>query len=322
MIMPLQSLRAIAALLVISVHGSNNIVYREFGYENEVYSWFKIWGDIGVDIFFVLSGFVMTMTAIRHNSLKKFFIGRVFRIYPLYILSLLVYLVIFIVGKNQLDLLDLVKSIFLIFQEKETHYYTLLGPAWTLGFEFLFYLCCAVYILFSDKTIFGYFSRLIFPFILLFIFSYLHTLMIEFLFGVLIYYVYSKSRKYLLLLVFVFGSASLYSLLSFDYSTHFASNQYRFYYFGLIASLLLCMFLVFGLTNRFFEYLGEVSYSLYLTHMALSIHVFGKVWEIFGYINYFQAFAVYILFSVVVAAIFYHVFEKPMYLFFKQRFLK
>ena len=76
--------RGIAALMVMLCH------YRSivFGDERNLLSF--LW--TGVDLFFVISGFVfaphITNAKIKLNS---FFIRRFFRIYPLYFLSLWIY---------------------------------------------------------------------------------------------------------------------------------------------------------------------------------------------------------------------------------------
>ena len=77
----LDGVRAIAVLLVISVHLGDNIV-------NGSWNWLS--GAGGVSIFFVLSGYLITMLALREEEdrgklcLKAFYVRRTFRIFPLY----------------------------------------------------------------------------------------------------------------------------------------------------------------------------------------------------------------------------------------------
>ena len=77
----LDGVRAVAVLLVISVHLGDNILH---GYWN----WLS--GSGGVAIFFVLSGYLITMLALREEEdrgglcLKAFYVRRTFRIFPLY----------------------------------------------------------------------------------------------------------------------------------------------------------------------------------------------------------------------------------------------
>jgi peptidoglycan/LPS O-acetylase OafA/YrhL len=75
----LDGIRALAAFLVISTHWPNVGISLKFGW-------------IGVNIFFVLSGFLITRILVheKHRKFKpylsKFFVNRVFRIFPIYYL--------------------------------------------------------------------------------------------------------------------------------------------------------------------------------------------------------------------------------------------
>lgn len=99
----LDGLRAVAILLVISFHSWYFLQYampsaEEFLVFADSLPWFLGFirrGDIGVDTFFVLSGFLLSWQMFRQSmrtgqiNLKKFYAHRFFRIYPLYIIALL-----------------------------------------------------------------------------------------------------------------------------------------------------------------------------------------------------------------------------------------
>lgn len=80
----LDGLRAIAILIVITVH-----------LKDQVWRWLA--GELGVTIFFVLSGYLITTLALReersHGSvnLRAFYLRRIFRIFPLYYIVLALY---------------------------------------------------------------------------------------------------------------------------------------------------------------------------------------------------------------------------------------
>lgn len=82
-ILGLDGLRGVAVLLVIAFHYSSTFQYS------------FIWGRLAVDLFFVLSGFLMTgllTNALqRQNYFYHFFRNRILRIFPLYYLVLLVF---------------------------------------------------------------------------------------------------------------------------------------------------------------------------------------------------------------------------------------
>src|SRR5471030_1408176 len=75
----LDGIRALAAFLVIFTHWPNNSISLKFGW-------------IGVNIFFVLSGFLITRILVHEKYRKfkpylyNFFLKRVLRIFPVYYL--------------------------------------------------------------------------------------------------------------------------------------------------------------------------------------------------------------------------------------------
>ncbi len=92
----LDVLRAIAAILVI-VHHFELTINREFATANEIgiiqNAAIHIIGKRGVHVFFMLSGFLITLLLIKEKSklgkvaLGKFYMRRIFRIWPLYFLT-------------------------------------------------------------------------------------------------------------------------------------------------------------------------------------------------------------------------------------------
>ncbi len=127
----LDGLRAIAALMVVVFH-------------NQGPDWLQGW--IGVQIFFVISGFLITTLMLREEdrsgriSFKKFYARRVFRILPVYFLLLAVTLVLQAFHGN------LTKSapgselpLYLAFLNEFGHGGAY-GQSWTLGIEQKFYL--------------------------------------------------------------------------------------------------------------------------------------------------------------------------------------
>lgn len=81
----LDGLRGLAILLVV--------FYHNFGFTN-----YSLFGWLGVDLFFVISGFLITEILIQSKGtdhfLRNFYIRRVLRIFPLYFFTLLLFLVI------------------------------------------------------------------------------------------------------------------------------------------------------------------------------------------------------------------------------------
>jgi len=143
MITNLQHLRAFAAINVVIFH----IIVSATGYQQSL-PWFRLlqdWGQNGVDIFFVISGFIMLHTQLRQPKTAVAFIRqRLIRIVPLYwLLTLLVVLLLWLVPTlfRQLQLqADWVLASFLFSAQWLTGLYPVIFVGWTLEWEMLFYL--------------------------------------------------------------------------------------------------------------------------------------------------------------------------------------
>ncbi len=114
----LDGLRGVAILLVV--------LYHNFGFIRHSY-----FGWLGVDLFFVLSGFLITTILLNDAGqpgfLKNFFIRRILRIFPLYFLTLFLFLVIF-------PQLDIYKNELSYFINNQWWFWTYLQN-WLLSFH-------------------------------------------------------------------------------------------------------------------------------------------------------------------------------------------
>jgi peptidoglycan/LPS O-acetylase OafA/YrhL len=136
----LQILRGIAALLVVT----NHLWGRVFG------GIFEFNGGLGVDIFFVLSGFLMVFTQTNNRNALTFIFGRIKRIYPLYIIISLPIILMLV----NLDGVYKVASNFLLLPTFGKYHHILANnPSWTLVYEMIFYVFFAFALIFSrDAT--------------------------------------------------------------------------------------------------------------------------------------------------------------------------
>ena len=107
-------------------------------------------GAIGVDLFFVISGFVMALSARRYVGLSGagvFLAHRFIRIAPLFYLACLVMLAEAIRAGLPLETASVLNSItFIPIFDDGTYSWPLHYLGWTLGFEWVFYLLVAVLI--------------------------------------------------------------------------------------------------------------------------------------------------------------------------------
>ena len=131
-IQSVQALRALAALLVVFEHVDMAKV-----------------GAFGVDIFFVISGFVIAYVS-RTDTPARFMLKRLFRIIPLYwSATVLVFLVACLapwaLKSTTNDLGDLIKSLlFIPYMKDSGAVQPVLFLGWTLNYEMFFYAIFAV----------------------------------------------------------------------------------------------------------------------------------------------------------------------------------
>ncbi|MFK5598221.1 acyltransferase family protein [Methylobacterium sp. HMF5984] len=127
-----QALRAVAALLVVLYHLT----------ESHFFS-----GAAGVDIFFVISGFIIGTIEASENP-RRFIIKRLIRIIPLYwaVTSLFcIGAIIGIFNRFSFDILSLVKSLmFIPYFNSSGNIWPLVIAGWTLNIEVLFYVIFAI----------------------------------------------------------------------------------------------------------------------------------------------------------------------------------
>ncbi|TDV36242.1 peptidoglycan/LPS O-acetylase OafA/YrhL [Paraburkholderia caballeronis] len=115
-------------------------------------------GEFRVDIFFVLSGFVIALTLnSRRQTVREFVVGRFTRIVPLYwLMTLLVFALALlrpdVFNSTTANLDSLLRSLFFIPYRKENGLiHPLLFVGWTLDYEVLFYLIAAAALLLMPK---------------------------------------------------------------------------------------------------------------------------------------------------------------------------
>ncbi len=148
----IDGLRGIAVLLVLWFHSSYFVtIGTEFNLEGFTYYYYilTIIGETGVDLFFVLSGFLITGilidTANDKHVFKNFYIRRSLRIFPLYYTVLSIFLIYFILilGLNNIDNWKIFTHIFYIQNWSLIHnddQFMLLDHTWSLAVEEQFYL--------------------------------------------------------------------------------------------------------------------------------------------------------------------------------------
>lgn len=150
MLKNIQALRALAALAVAFSHlVSFNPALAFLGS-----------GTIGVELFFVISGFIMVyITQEREQRPGSFFAHRVVRVVPLYwLLTLAVFVLAWLAPQllksTRADPIDLIKSLlFIPYVKHGTTLQPLLFQGWTLNFEMVFYLLFAASLVLRSQAL-------------------------------------------------------------------------------------------------------------------------------------------------------------------------
>ncbi len=272
-----QYLRAIAAWSVVAYHLTASLA-REAGSAPA----FAI-GAIGVDIFFILSGFLMAMIVdAKGGAGPGFFTRRLIRIVPLYWLMTIALFIIAMLVPGVLksvlgDPAHLIASLFFLPYENATGgIQPVLSLGWTLNYEMAFYGLVVVFGgFFGDRTLLsvcavlaavaGLGTLVEAPGALLRFYT--DPIILEFALGILLYrFVFrdrpASPREGLYWLALAAG------ILMLALSADLMQERWRFLTWGLPAALFVAGGLhSFSFASRWLQNLGDWSYSTYLVHV-------------------------------------------------------
>jgi exopolysaccharide production protein ExoZ len=283
MIWSLQVLRFIAALMVVYVH-SAQVAFVSTGSIGFIPHSLAVMGRAGVDIFFVLSGVVISITA-RDMTPSQFAWRRLRRILPIYWVACIG--PILIASKTGLDWRGVLATV-LLWPATEVMREPYLPVAWTLTFEMLFYL--SVVLVLIDQR---WFHALLGLYALAFllrpcgpVFQILgNPLVLEFLFGVVI----AKLPMWRGAVVGIpvgLMALSITGILriapaggTLEFLTG-EENLQRVFVYGLPSALIVYGTIQIKVREGLWTYLGEMSYSLYLFH-PLVVSLLLRLWTAF-----------------------------------------
>ncbi|WP_329519511.1 acyltransferase family protein [Spirillospora sp. NBC_01491] len=138
----LDGLRGIAALVVVFEH-SLDVLFPEV--RSTASPWFDF-GRYGVFVFFLISGYIVPASLERRRSVREFWIGRMFRLYPPWALAAVIGLAVTLGGLAWAPPNGLVEHPWISMLAHLTMLQDLLGVPnvvnvfWTLSYEMVFYL--------------------------------------------------------------------------------------------------------------------------------------------------------------------------------------
>jgi exopolysaccharide production protein ExoZ len=132
----IQIMRGVAAILVVLFH----ISIKGGQYGNDALKGFSI-GGAGVDLFFIISGYIMCVSTIgRDLNFNRFMLHRVRRIIPLYWLTTTIGLIIYFYKPDIINTSGGETSIWASYTLVPNGKRYLNSNGWTLSYEFLFYI--------------------------------------------------------------------------------------------------------------------------------------------------------------------------------------
>ena len=323
----LQVLRALAA---------TSVVYFHIGAD-------PVFGSFGVDIFFVISGFVMALLISNGQSPGTFAINRVTRIIPLYwILTTSVLILASIkpelLNSTTANLTNYIKSLLFVPYFKENGaLHPMLAVGWTLNYEMFFYFCIWISIILARNLyILITFSLIAASYLLLGNYSansvlngfFGSTIIFEFLLGIFAFNIYQKKLLQKLNgLILVITSA-----LSFSFMAYLEFSGYelaRFIVFGLPSVTLILSVVALEETDfiknsslaNLLTRVGDASYATYLSHSYIVEGIKKIGFQKFNAINPYAPLGVIVILisSSLAGYILYVVLDRPLSKYFKER---
>lgn len=302
----IQSLRGIAVLLVIMVH----LHHTEAKYSHgpiALGAW-NSFGIAGVDIFLVVSGFVLTYLAFGHFGRRDYAAAyayaRVSRVYPVYMLLTAALIPLYLMAPalfnsaegNEVNLL---RSLLLIPDVR----LPLIPVAWTLHHELYFYLVLGAMLFLPERqlpkatlvwllatvvlialgqrtprALQGAFERVLF-----------NPINLEFILGMTVAWLIAHGPRrgaWTCIALALLGVAAGYALWLGLTGEYWVGDFWRVWVFGLPATLFIYGIVVLELERgQVFlpglAWIGDAAYSIYLCHLMVLV-VVGRAWGEFG----------------------------------------
>ena len=280
-------------------------------------------GKFGVELFFILSGFLIHFSLKSNKTPLIFFVSRICRLIPTYLICLLITLLILVyVGDNyrQITAFDVITN-FLIFPSWFDGVF-IDGSYWTLEYEWVFYIICGLTLAVNIELGKTLFLIIIILLILCFynifdlsqylLFQFDNSMILNdyapfFLLGVSLSYrlIVNKNHSHILVLL------SMVIVIS--------SSKYP-----IVSSFLICIFILAMLDrlpvkrDRFSLFLASISYPLYLLHQCIGF-IFINIIHSLGlhvYVSIIFTFLVLVLMAYFV----HKLVEIPSINYFKKKF--
>lgn len=282
------SMRGIASLGVVFFHLETSLAPEN---QTDQFTMFVKNSFVFVDLFFILSGFILSMVYSHHlissvnkKDIKLFYIHRFSRIYPLHIATL-IFMVILVLyssgGPSILKMIpDIVQNIFLIQAWGFTDQYVFNFPSWSISVEMFAYLMFPIFAIYWRTNLPIYLIVIFLSLFYVALYYSFGTLHVgekfnllrgvpSFLLGMVVYeYRNTVTNKSFIFLTII----QLLTVFFVIYIMHFDLNL--FLLIPLFALLVLSTWEDRGLISKFLMprwlvILGDLSFTIYLLHIPI-----------------------------------------------------
>jgi exopolysaccharide production protein ExoZ len=275
----LQYLRGLAATSVVIFHAASRSQIE-----------FSI-GEAGVDLFFILSGFLMVAITNQDSRPAPFLLDRFRRIVPIYWIASGIMTLAAMVGlfpKIKLSAYHVITSFLFVpsVSPSNGNAWPILVPGWTLNYEIMFYL------IFAALMVIGAQSRQIIALTVIFLFAscvgwltksedkifqfYTNSIVMEFVIGCWIGFLWKNKDKWIPV-VDIRVTVTIFMILAGLYVGYDHIGNDRLFLYGVPAAILIYVVLDLEHRGHIAEFklpllIGDASYSIYIWHtLAISM---------------------------------------------------
>jgi peptidoglycan/LPS O-acetylase OafA/YrhL len=348
-LLSVQALRALAALLVVWVHSIDAAEFFTAPRQSKFFHW-ENFGASGVDIFFAISGFIVSQVAVRladrnfsqrSASAREFLTRRITRIFPLYWILTCVVVAMDQFGRHKIDWHSLhwLPTLLLLPSPHYRGNAPLLSLGWSLMFEMYFYVVLTAFLLWSPRSLVRTTAIFLSAMVIVgtvvgihrpALVVWMNPIILEFVFGCVIGLVFARTHKHannaagIGRWLAIVGAMSLAATIFTGYGK--ASEQdwimagygcwLRVAVWGVPAALLVAGTIFWNpkmqsMPARLLVFLGDASYSIYLCTIPAR-NVVEHFWRIFGRFGADTGVFLGAMFCTVVGVICYLWVERPL----------